>query len=253
MNKNSGMLDYFSVLVIGDNPDEQILRYDSMADVDKPYVVYQYSDLNNIRVNRIKFYNEFLNETTDSKIKSSILTELERLNSMSDLEYYISLGELYAYDDDRNIISTENPNAKWITCDKGGRIFSNYLKDSNDNGVVSDKKSNIDWSLTHMRSDKVNVYNRTWELCVEKKEPNNEFDRKILGNMGRIKNYFSLFSNKDEYIKTSCSFWCYAVIINGIWVDMEFKRENDWIIGFYDLFLKPLDSDTLITIYECTR
>ena len=43
---NKGTLDYFSVLVIGQNPDEQILKFDMMEDVKNPYIIYNYSDLN---------------------------------------------------------------------------------------------------------------------------------------------------------------------------------------------------------------
>lgn len=254
MNKNSGMLDYFSVLVIGDNPDNEILKYNSMEDVETPYIIYSYSDIHKIRKDRIKFYKEFLKNTSDTKTINSVKTQLEHLNSMTDLEYYIYLGELYSYDSDKNIISNENPIGKWITCEKGGKIFLNYLKDFNDNGVVSAKKSEIDWNLIHMREDKVNIYNRTWDLCVEKVEPVTDKDKAIISNMRKFNSYFSNFKNKDEYIKMNCSFWTYAVIDkNNMWVDMESRDEIDWTINFYDRFIKDLTSDTLVTIYECTK
>lgn len=254
MNKNSGMLDYFSVIVIGDNPDVEIDKYDSMRDESKPYIIYNYSDIHKIRIERIKFYTEFMKHTEDLKVINGIKKQLDLLKSLSDIEYYSQLGELYSYDSDKNIISTENPLGKWITCERGGKIFSNYLKDFNDNGVVSAKKSEIDWSLVHLREDKVNVYNRTWELCVEHKQQETDKDRQIVKNMMNYKPYFKNFSNKNEYIKMSSSFWAYAIIDNNkMWFDMENVNEFDWIVNFYDRFIKDLAPDTLITIYECTK
>lgn len=254
INKNSGMLDYFSVIVIGDNPDSEIEKYDSMRDVSKPYIIYKYSDIHKIRLERIKFYSEFMKNTKDLNIINGIKKQLNSLNSMSDIEYYSQLGELHSYDLDKNIISTENPFGKWITCDKGGRIFSNYLKDFNDNGINCAKECDIDWSLIHLREDKVNIYNRTWDLCVNKINPETDKDKEILKNMRKYDSYFKNFLNKDEYVKVSSSFWSYAVIDNNkMWFDMENVDEFDWIINFYDKFIKDLDPNTLITIYECTK
>lgn len=249
----SGMFDYFSVLVIGENPDEQMYKFDMMEDTSKPYIIYSYSDLNKIRKNRIAVYEEFLTKSNDEKIIKTINENLEKLRSLSDLEFYTELGELYMYDEYKNIISTENPYGRWITCEKGGKIFSNYLKDFNGNGVISAKKKDIDWSLIHLPIEKVNLYNRTWDLCVEKITPETDKDRDIIKNMSHYKNYFSRYVDKNAYIKFSCSFWTYSVTYTGGWTDMENRPESDWIINFYDRFIKNLPDDTLITIYECTK
>ena len=254
MKNNSGMLDYFSVIVIGDKPDEIILKYDLTEDTDKPYIIYNYSDVKKIRKERIKFYDEFLKNTNDPKIINGIKEQISNLKSMNDLEYYTYLGEVYSYDIDKNIISTENPNGKWITCEKGGKIFSNYLKDFNDNGIISAKKSEIDWGLINMREEKVNLHSRAWELCVDKIEPENDKDKNIIKNMKMYAPYFKNFKDKGEYIKMGCSFWSYGIVgSDGVWIDMENRSEFDWIINFYDRFIKDLLPDTLITIYECTK
>lgn len=254
INENAGMLDYFSVLVIGENPDEKILKYDLTEDIDKPYVIYEYSDINKLRRDRIKFYEEFLKNTNNSKTINSIKKQLDELKSVTDLQYYAHLGELYSFDENKNIISTENPMGKWISCEKGGKIFSNYLKDFNGNGLVSAKKSEIDWEQIHMSQEKVNLYNRTWDLCVDKAEPETEKDRSIIKNMKAYGPYFKDFATKDDYIKMSCAFWTYAVIDkHGMWSDMEYRDEFDWTVNFYERFVKELSPNTLITIYECTK
>ena len=70
-----------------------------------------------------------------------------------------------------------------------------------------------------------------------KKYPYNE----ILKDSGISKRYIP-FLNKDEYVKVSSSFWSYAVIDNNkMWFDMENVDEFDWIINFYDKFIKDLE------------
>lgn len=245
--------DYFSVLVIGNNPDEQICKFDSMVDVDTPYILYKFSDLHKLRKIRIDAYREIANKFKYGNDRNSILDKIKELKNTTDEQFYAQLGELYMYDLDKNIISTENPDGKWISCEKGGRIFSNYLKDFNDNGVISAKKSDIDWSLTHMREDKVNLYNRTWDLCVNNVTPVTEKDKQIVNNMKLHEALFKNFKNKEEYVRMSCSFWTYAILYNGNWVDMEFEDDHKWNINFYDNFIKNLSNNELITIYECTK
>jgi len=253
MSNNSGMLDYFSVLVIGDNPDDIMLKFDSMVDVKEPYLLYKYSDINNIRKNRIRIYEELLKKTVDPKTSNTIKEKIDNLKKTSDIDYYCELGELYQYDNDRNIVSIENPNSHWLTCEKGGRIFSDYLKDFNDNGLTSASKKDIDWSLIHLRQDRVNLYNRTWELCVDGKKPATDKEVNIVNNMKQFKSFFSNYGNKNTYSKVSTSFWTYAVVINGEWLDMENESEFDWIMNYYDKFIKNENKNTLITIYECTK
>lgn len=250
---NKGTLDYFSVLVIGQNPDEQILKFDMMEDVKNPYIIYNYSDLNKIRKNKIKIYKELIKSINILKDKEVLLKKIDELKNITDEQYYFSLSELNMLDSNKNIISTENPDGKWLTCEKGGKIFSNYMKDNNDNGIISCKKNDVAWPLTHMKKDKTNLYDRTWELCVNDLSPETDKDKNIINNMKSYKIYFNSFKNKKEYIKMSCSFWTYAVCINGEWVDMDDKDEFDWISNFYEKFIEKLPSDELITIYECTK
>lgn len=253
MNKNSELLSYFSLLVIGDNPDEKVFKYDMMDDSDKSYIIYEYKDVPVLRKNRIFFYEEFKKKTVDKKIIDTINKQLNKLKSQTDIDYYTELGEYYTYDEHMNIISNENPKGKWITCDKGGKLFNSYLKDFNGNNITSGLKKNIDWNNIHLNENKVNLYSRTWDLCVNKIKPENDKDKQIISNMKLYTPYFKQFKNKEEYTKYSCSFWTYAIIVNNEWFDMEEINEYSWITNFYDKYIKDLSDDTLITIYECTK
>lgn len=248
-----GTLDYFSVLVIGDEPDEQMGKFDSMTDVSKPYILYNYSDIHKLRNNKLKIYQELLKKIKNSREKELISKKIDELKELTDQEYYQQLGELNSFDEHNNIISTENPDGKWLTCEKGGRIFSKYMLDYNGNGLVSGKKEDFDWSLFHMNQERVDLYTRTWELCVDNLKPETDKDRTILKNMAPYKAIFKTFKDKTHYVKTSCSFWTYAIVVNGVWYDMCGENSDTWICDFYNKFIKALRNDELITIYECTN
>jgi hypothetical protein len=250
MNSSS---HYYSLLVIGNNPNDQVLKFDITEDTENPYVIYKYSERNQLRKNKIKIYDALLREESRTTYKKAIADRIDKLSNMSDDEYYFELGEVYSYDVDNNIITSENPNGKWITCERGGHIFSNYIKDFNDNGVISAIKKNIDWTLTHMRQDNVNIYNKTWDLCINSLKPETDYDINIFKNMNPYKDYIKSFNTKEAYTKMSCSFWTYAVIINGVWVDMDDKNEYDWISNFYNNFIIPVSDNDLLTIYEYTK
>lgn len=253
-NKNAGMLDYFSVLVIGDNPNDKIFKYDSMIESDNEYKLYNYSDINKLRIERIRIYEELLKASMlNSRDSLLIKNKISDLRSMSDEEYYTDLASLHGYDSEKNIVTRENPLSKWITCEIGGRMFSNYIFDLNGNPTCENTKDGISWDLVHMNQDRVNTYSNTWDLIINKKEPSNERDTIIVSNMKKYKSIIESFGSKKLYVKYNCSFWTYAIIDrHGMWFDMEGRDEVEWICGFYDKHIRDLKGDTKITIYECT-
>ena len=42
----------FSVLVIGDNPDEQMMSFDIGQDLEEPYILYKYSEREQLKEDR---------------------------------------------------------------------------------------------------------------------------------------------------------------------------------------------------------
>lgn len=245
--------DYFSVLVIGENPDDIMSDYDMMVDVEKPYILYKYSDIKNIRRNKIKIYESLLKKMTNKNNKLSLQKEINKIKILSDNEYYQSLAETNFLDENNNIVSNENPNGKWITSEKGGKIYSTYLKDINGNNIVSEKNENIGWDLIHKNEKKVQLYERTWDLCVNKVSPKDDSDTTIIKNMSKYVNYFEQFKNQEMYVNFCSSFFTHAIIINNKWFDMESVDEYYWIKNYYDKFIKIINKNDTVTIYECTR
>ena len=71
--------------------------------------------------------------------------------------------------------------------------------------------------------------------------------------MQNIVGYFESFKDDVQYVKYNTSFFTNAVVINGTWFDMDDCEPFGWVINFYDNYIKNLNEDKLITIFECTK
>ena len=67
--------------------------------------------------------------------------------------------------------------------------------------------------------------------------------------------YFSKFKTKENYVIHSTAFWGYAFLSEKTgWKELEeHMNQFDWVSHFYDNFIKPLDENTLLTIFECKK
>ena len=249
---NNNKFDYFSVLVIGEDPEAQIAKFDEMIDVE-PYVLYQYKDRSKIRKLQIEIYKNYLKTVSNLQERNLVIDKINELKKTSDEQYFLSLSELHQLDENKNIITSDNPDGKWLTCELGGRMYSDYLKDLTNKSITSGKKNEIDWSEIHLNKEVVNKYKRTWELCVEGIKSETPTDSLIINNMIHLTDYFKNFKNKEEYIKYNSSFFTNAIILNGKWFDMEDFDYSVWIIKYFERFISKMDNNELITIFECTK
>ena len=241
----------FTVLVVGDNPEEVMSNFDDNNTVDEPYILYKRSDIGNIRVKKIKIYSELLKTLKGSDENKQLIEHISLLKSMTDEEYFESLSEYYQYDSEGNIISYDNPNGKWDTCDECGKIFPKPFITKDGKHVSSTNKKDIDWSLIHRNSERVALFSRTWDLCVDKMSPETDKDKLILHNFRQYPNYFNIFGNKEWYVNYSTSFSADAIVINGIWVDKETHKDIIWVSDFYNNFIERVGDNELLTVFEC--
>ena len=66
--------------------------------------------------------------------------------------------------------------------------------------------------------------------------------------------YFDNFEDREHYIASMTAFWGLAFVDKSGWYELDGKQKQfDWVVNFYDRFIKPLPDDTLLTIYECVR
>ena len=102
-----------------------------------------------------------------------------------------------------------------------------------------------------MYDKETEIYRRAWELVMDDDEPKDEREERIKTNMVGKRGYFLNFNDKEEYIRHSCSFWCYGVVTEDGYDEVTYQiSDKDWVAKFYDKYIKPIKGNPLLTIYE---
>jgi hypothetical protein len=244
---------FFSIMVVGDNPEEITKKYDLNAKVE-PYIKYKYADASKYKSVSIKALEKILSEadkiTLPSTTKAALKERLTELKKLSDFDYYRQLTNGLFYDSRGNALSEENPEGKWKTC-RPGKHFSLPLILKDGSEVHSAKAGDVDWEKMHNTNQE--IYKAAWEIVVEGRKPIGEEEETIAKAMGDKEAYFSKFKDKDAYVAYSTSYWNYAYVDKNGWKDVDMSGdETKWIKGFFDNFVKPLNPEDVVSIYECT-
>lgn len=256
-----------TVMVVGDNADELIKKYDLDTKVD-PYVKLKRSDASKAQKKHIKFI--------DSVLKSDeiVLTDKQRevykelyldIKEMDEAEYFEHITEGCTYDNETgDAMSTINPNAyyqhainpqKRLDATNEEHDFANPfilkpLEDEEEGEVISyiAKKSEIDWNRMHMYN--TSVYERAWEICVDGDAPKNKQEMIIKNNMSERMDYFDNFDSKEDYVSHSCSFWCYGYLDKNGYKELDHTiSDKEWVKTYYNRFVKPIKDDETISLY----
>lgn len=245
---------FFSVMVVGDNPTDIMEKYNINKE-GQPFIKYKYLDAKKYKDSAIKVLEQLIENHDKIGLngftKELLEERLKRLKELSIFEYYRELTDGLFYDENGNALSTENKNGQWVTC-RIGKHFALPLKLKNGEEKYSAFNKDIDWNAMHQTNQ--NIYKRAWEMVMENSEPSNSEEEKIFQAMKDKQQYFSNFKDKDAYVNYSTSYWNYAYVDEKKgWIDVnESNNENEWINNFYDRFVKPLNDDDLVTIFECT-
>lgn len=244
----------FSVMVIGDNPDKLMEKYDSNITVDK-YIKYKYSESEKMRNNAIKILEEIIHDPKKLNLNhfqvDSLKDRLTELKKMTNFSYYQELTKGYYIDNNGDAWSDENQNGKWQTYNLGDN-FSIPLLLKNGEKTNTALYKDIDWNKMHMQN--MHTYEVVWDLVHHIIEPSNDMEKTIYKNMKNNVNYFSRFKSKDEYVIHNCAYWNYAVLSDKGWVDIDdAKNDIEWISTFFDKFCTNLNDNDRITIFECTK
>ena len=243
---------HFVCIVAGDNPDELMKPYDRREE-EEPYVRYRYKDAAKIKEKYIELYEGILNSDEETIDKEELEDIVNDLKEMSVEEFYEELTEGLTIDDKTgDAISTENRQGmfsyyeigKWLSVPfllKGGRE------------VFQAKKSDINWDKIHLGGG--DVYRRAWEMVMEDSAPTTEYEKQIFDNMKDKTTYFQKFETKENYVISNTAFWGYAFLSEKTgWVDASDTNDQFvWMAEYYNMFIKNLPDDTLLTIYECKK
>lgn len=245
---------FFSVMVVGDNPEELMAKYDLNLQVE-PYVKYKYLDAEKLQNNAIKVMKQIVDKSELFNLNKFQLdafqSQLTKLSNLSSFEYYQVLTQGLYYDDEGNALTTENPNGKWRTYRLGKNfVVPLKLKDGTESNQTQNK--DVDWEKMHNANQQ--TYRIVWRMIKEGLEPSNEEEETIFNNMKDQENYFNTFKDEDDYVTYNTAYWNYAYLDENGWHDLDDEgKQMDWIASFYDKFVEKLGEDAQITIYECSR
>lgn len=245
---------HFVCIAAGDNPDELMKEYDKNAKTE-PKLIYEFSKIEDIKKKFINMYTMALNnEDLNPAQREYVRSTLKDISDMDNEEFYyeiVSDGDLII-GKDGNAYSTKNDNGKWSSYNIG-KIFSIpfYTKDGRE--VFQAKKGEIDWPSIHLHGG--DIYARAWEMVVDGDKPTNDYETNIYENMKDKLHYFEKFATKENYVISNTAFWGYAFVSDKTgWIDASDKEDQfAWMRNFYDMFIKNLDDDTLLTIFECRK
>lgn len=253
---------YRIVLVIGDDHKEIIKKYSADTTVDK-HLFMKFDDAALNKENRLKMIEGIMTSSSIplSEAQKDIYKNLYLdLKEMDDFEYYRTVTDGCFYDEETgDAYTTKNTNAyyQYERCPQSRLIklgeestFANPFILLNGEKSYSAKVGDIDWSKMHMTN--AAPYEAAWEMVVENRKPKNSTEKRIYDVMKNKIDYFTVnFKDKDEYVKHSCSFWCYGVATKDWYKEIDYTiSDKDWVANFYDRFIKTLDENELLTIYE---
>ena len=242
---------FFSVMVVGDNHKELMDKYSFDLEVE-PYVRYEYLKADKYQSNSIKALDNLLNNADkvglEPQLKEGLERRIKALKKMTPFEYYRELTEGLYYDENGNALTTENPNGHWVTA-RIGKNFSLPLKLKDGTETYSAKADDIDWWAMN---EPTAMYEAAWEMVMEGREPTNAAEERVYESMKDKTAYFSNFKDKEDYVTYSTSYWNYAFVDKNGWVDMTNEDEKKWITNFFERFVKNIDPNDTVTIYECT-
>lgn len=243
---------FFSVMVIGDDPETIMSKYDMSKKV-KPYAKYKYLNAKKIQESTLKILSNLLEDPKKIGLNEFHIDYLrdryKSIKALSPFEYYMTITNGMYYDENGDAMSDENPNGKWITAGLGKNFsLPLILKDGSESyQTLSD---NIDWEK--MKGD-TRPYLVAWETVMDGRKPETEEEAKIYDLMKDKTEYLKKFGTKDSYVEYCTSFWCYAVVDENGWVDMgDSQNASTWIKDFTERFGKTLQTGQLVSIYECT-
>ena len=244
----------FTVMVIGDNPEDLMKNYDINLKVE-PYIKYEFDKAEKIKENSISILNEIIKNYEAfniNKFQIDFLKErLKEIKNQTTFDYYSELVNGLKIDSDGNAWSDKNPNGKWQTYSIG-KNFSVplILKDNTETYQAYNK--DVNWKKLHMVD--VELYDLVWDMIHDVKKPSNEQEEKIYNNMKTNMSYFDRFKDKKSYITHCCSYWNFAILTEEGWKDIDSaKKPNEWVANFFNMFVKQLKPNDKITIYECTK
>lgn len=245
---------YFVTVVAGENHKDIIEEYNENNEVEK-YIKMKFdiNELTKMKNFYVELHKKLALECDNKEDKNYHIEKALLYKTMQPLDFYYEMNEDEEFDEETgDVVSVKNPNGKFVSCGIG--LFMSVpfcLKDGTTS--FSAKVGDIDWDKCHLANQE--VYAAAWDMVMGSKKPETEEEHIIYENMKNRESYFMKFGTKENYVFTSTAFWGYAFCSKELgWLEMDHDTDQfEWVTTFFDRFIKPLSSDTLLTIYECKR
>lgn len=231
-------MSHFSVLVLtkenGPDVEELLAPYDENLECDLHIEFTRQHAIDYAREN----YPDFKDKTDEECWK------------------YMSAG--YTTDEEGNLCSDINPDARWDWWVIGGR-FENMLRLKGSNKRVDSAKiKDIDFSPDE---DEYKKALRFWDIVVEH-EPLKKGEKKPFAFF-KEDFYREFYGDRETYAKRMASFTTQAVITpDGVWhergsvgwfgTSSETPEEaKDWDSTYISRFIENVNPDTIVTVVDC--
>ena len=227
---------HFSVAVLvksEENVHDLLAPFDENMNVE-PYIARTKSELIQESKNQKASIEKRIKEIKDYEVQD---WEKPFLDAKTDEEFYDAITEDYEqYDEEGNLLYAYNPEGRWDWYEIGGRWTDCLpLKDGETADYAPLKDINFDGS-DEAYYGQLNY----WHNHVI----NNDDDE-----AKRLKEKY----NAETYAKSMCKFHTCAVIHDGKWEESEeiFSTDEDWVINFYDRFIKHRDPEDVLYVVDC--
>ena len=248
-------MSHFAVLVIGDNIEKQLEKFDENIEM-KPYVKYTKEqaiekECKEILEYKERYYDKYMADpeayaadcTNENHLKY-LRDEFPKKLEFTDEELY---QEAIEYEDDLGpngeIMSTYNPDSKWDWYQIGGRYAGRLIlkegieKEANpefswgwdtkameevlkEPRVDTALMGQIDWSKMHNVQSKYDAAIRFWEMKVEGDEPKTDQEKEELKwDWYKTEFYTERYKDKETYAKSRASFTMWAIVKDGVWYE----------------------------------
>lgn len=254
-------MSHFAVLVIGENVEEQLARFDENLEMPR-YVEYTKEQLIEKEKERIQQYKngtyaKFLKDPEKYKAENNNKNHIKYLEEefpkkleWTDEEMYQNEIKYYEEDQitpDGGVYSTYNPESKWDWWVVGGRYRDRLVLKP---GVTGDKgktmtpyvgtlyaasvdgrcdiahKGDIDWDKMHLTEERFDKACRFWEMKVEGAEPITEEEKEEMKwDWYKPEFYSERYKDKSTFAQCEASFTMWAVVKNGEWYE---KGDMGW-------------------------
>lgn len=244
-------IQHFTVIVAGDDPMSLMEKYDSRTKTER-HIVFKFSDAKKIFDGHLKVLRELIKRKNISdNLREAAEIELEESIDAGYLEFYSTLTEKCEIDEETgDAYSEDNENAKFDAYNEP-KLFAVPFVTMDGKETFHAVKSDINWEKIHLANRK--PYEVAWDCVMEGKIPADKYETDIYENMKNREEYFMAYGDRENYIASNTAFWAYAFLSEETgW--QELKRNADqfeWVVSYYDKFIKNLDENTMLSIYEC--